>query len=108
MSKVKARTDPTPASPEEQSSRAVDLYFEIETKLTQAKGICGLLCGADANAFVPGAADAALDLIDGVEKALDELQASSTGAPRRRCNHEQHDRASCPTAPSGAGFLCAH
>jgi hypothetical protein len=39
MSKVTART-------EESQARAYDLREEIETKLSQAKGICTLICGA--------------------------------------------------------------
>jgi hypothetical protein len=71
MSKVTAAS--TEASSEEQSSRAVDLYFEIETKLSQAKGICTLICSAGDNA-ISESASAAEDLIEGVEKALDELR----------------------------------
>jgi hypothetical protein len=72
MSKVTvARTE---ASSDEES-RAVELYFDIETKLSQAKGICTLICGAhDADDAITESASAAFDLIDGVEKALDELR----------------------------------
>jgi hypothetical protein len=41
MSEVTARTE---ASHDEES-RAYDLREEIETKLSQAKGICTLICG---------------------------------------------------------------
>ena len=72
MSKVKASTE---ASPDDQSSRAVDLYFDIETKLSQAKGICTLICGAhNVDDAISESASAAEDLIEGVEKALDELR----------------------------------
>lgn len=55
--------------------RAVELYFDIETKLSQAKGICTLIYGAhDADDAIAESASAAFDLIDGVEKALDELR----------------------------------
>jgi len=72
MSKVTARTE---ASPDEQSSREVDLYFDIETKLAQAKGICTLICSAaGGDKAISESASAAEDLIEGVEKALDELR----------------------------------
>jgi hypothetical protein len=72
MSKVKAAR--TETSPDEES-RAYDLHEEIETKLSQAKGICTLICGAaGGDKAISESASAAEDLIEGVEKALDELR----------------------------------
>jgi hypothetical protein len=67
MSEVTSRT-------EESQSRAYDLREEIETKLSQAKGICTLICGAGGDEAISEAASAAEDLIEGVEKALGELR----------------------------------
>lgn len=73
MSKVTAAR--TEESSDEQSSRAVDLHFEIETNLSQAKGICTLICGAaGGDKAISESASVAEDLIEGVEKALDELR----------------------------------
>ena len=70
MSKVTAaRTEESP----DEESRAVDLYFDIETKLAQAKGICTLFCPVGDNA-ISESASAAESLIEGVQKALDELR----------------------------------
>ena len=70
----KAAAARTEASPNEQASRAVDLHFEIQIKLSQAKGICTLICGAhNVDDAISESASAAEDLIEGVEKALEEL-----------------------------------
>jgi len=62
----------TEASADEQSSRAAELPLEIETKLAQAKGVRALIAEVEDNA-ISEAASAAEDLIESVEKALDEL-----------------------------------
>jgi hypothetical protein len=85
MSKVTVRTE---ASPDEQSSRAADLSIEIETKLSQARAVCTLICGAGGDEAISEAASAAEDLIAGVEKRSASFGASS--APRRRCSHHEH------------------
>jgi hypothetical protein len=61
-------------SHDQQSSRAADLHLEIETKLAQARGICGLICQVGGNEPLAEAASAAEGLIEGVEKALEELR----------------------------------
>jgi hypothetical protein len=71
MSKVTAAR--TEASSEEQ--RAADLYFEVETKLSQAKGVCTLIVGAHGvDEAISESASAAEALIERVEEALDELR----------------------------------
>jgi hypothetical protein len=71
------------ASHDQQSSRAEGLHLEIEAKLSQAKGICGLICQVGGNEPLAESASAAEALIEGVEKALDELRDIERGrAPR--------------------------
>jgi hypothetical protein len=73
MSKVTAvRTE---AIPEEQSSRGYDLCEEIDKKLGQARGICGVLMEAQSiDDPISEALSAAEELIEDAEKAFDELR----------------------------------
>jgi hypothetical protein len=63
--------------------RTHDLHEQVETKLSQVKGILTLICGAGDEA-ISEAALAAEDLIEGVEKALGELLAAKEGNHERR------------------------
>jgi hypothetical protein len=66
MSEVTSRT-------EESQSRAYDLREEIETKLSQATGICTLIGGAGGDKAISEAASAATELLDDVQEAFKEL-----------------------------------
>jgi hypothetical protein len=76
MSEVTARAE---ASPDEQSSRELDLHDEINRKLTQAKGICGALVHINnIDSLIADSLWAAESLIEDAEKALEELARCSS------------------------------
>jgi hypothetical protein len=72
MSDVMAGTE---ASPDEQSSRAYDLSEEIDKKLAQARGICGVMLHVQGiDQPIAESMSAAEDLIEDAQKAFTELR----------------------------------
>jgi hypothetical protein len=74
------------------TSRAFDLRDEIGKKLSQAKGICWVIRGnPDATRQSATRCGPWMSFLRTRRKRL-MSSTNRQGAPRKGCNHEQHDR----------------